>query len=472
MQCWDDERVDPTRTINRIINGVFHHPAQRMMGEDGAADGRRMMFGVVEQWWRSANQDELRRKLSREGVQNMENHLEGVHDTGHGCGKPLGMAKNVGGPSSPIGQAAGGLMGALTGAAGQGGGATGIEKFAEEAVGGGALGGLVGALAGGVGGSLLSGAFGGSSSSRQEPETSSFASSGRTHEGGYQQSYTELGRSGDQYAQAQYSETQLPGGGRETDYQQFQQRGNEYGSGFEERTEQRPTYGGGYEQTTERIYQTPSEVETETWREGRTADGRHYHEAHPEIRSERRGGSDSGSDDSSGRRKHHHKKQHGRGESGEVRGEDYIAPSSNAYGGGGAYGEPPRAETFEERRHEREFESQPAGYSEREAPRRAFEDEGFGNRFQEQPRGEAAYGSGAREHGNEAGWGEERVREDVFGGERRGGGYGERQEETRVDEYREEVREEEYREEVREEEYREEVSEEAYREETSEGGGW
>ena len=456
MQCWDDERVDPTRTINRILNGVFHHPAQRMMGEDGAADGRRMMFGVVEQWWRSANLDELRRKLSREGVQNMENHLEGVHDTGHGCGKPLGMAKNVGGPSSPIGQAASGLMGALTGAAGQGGGASGIGKFAEEAVGGGALGGLVGALAGGVGGSLLSGAFGSSSSNssgRQDPETRSFASSGRTQQGGYQQSYTELGRSGDQYAQAQYSETQLPGGGRETDYQRFQQQ-SEYGSGFEERTEQRPTHGGGYEQTTERVYQTPGEVETETWREGRTADGRHYHEAHPEIRNERRG-SDSGSDDSR-RRKHHHKKHHGRGESGDVRGENYIVPS-NAYGGSGggaAYGE-----TFEERRHEREFESQPAGYNERAAPRGAFEDEGSGNRFEEQRREGygSGYGSGSREqHGNEAGWGEERVREeDAFGGRRREGGYGERQQE----EYREEAREQEYR-------------EEEYREETSEGGRW
>jgi hypothetical protein len=77
MQCWDDGRIDPTRTINRIINGVFHHPAQRNMGDDGAADCRRLMFSVVEQWWRSANQQDLRQQLSREGVQRGLNHKPG-----------------------------------------------------------------------------------------------------------------------------------------------------------------------------------------------------------------------------------------------------------------------------------------------------------------------------------------------------------------------------------------------------------
>jgi hypothetical protein len=406
MQCWDDERADPNRTITRIINGVFHHPAQRMMGEDGAADGRRLMFGVVEQWWGSADQQVLRQKLSREGVLNGENHLEGVHDTGHGCGKPLGMAKNVsGGSGGPLGAAATGLMGALAGS----GGGSEIEKFAEEAVGGGAMGGLLGALAGGVGGGLLSGTFGG----RDEPETQSYSSRSRTQEGGYQQSYTEVGHSRNQYAQAQYSETQLPGGGRETDYQRFQQQG-EYGSGFEQRTETRPTYGGGYEQTTERTYQRSDEVETETWREGRTADGRHYHESQPEYRRERRG-SGSGSDsDGSGRKKHHHK-HHSRE---EERG-DYIAPNEG-------YGEP-RRETFEERRHEREFESQPSY----EAPRRDFEER---NEYRSEGFQNEGYGSR--------------------------GGYGE------------EARQEEYRQEVREEESREEVREEEYREERSEGGGW
>jgi Heterokaryon incompatibility protein Het-C len=79
MQCWDDERVDPTRTINRIINGAFHHPAQRNMGEDGASDCRRLMFGVVEEWWRSANQQDLREQLSREGVRQGLNHKPGEY---------------------------------------------------------------------------------------------------------------------------------------------------------------------------------------------------------------------------------------------------------------------------------------------------------------------------------------------------------------------------------------------------------
>ena len=45
IACWDDERVDPNRTISRIINGVFNHPALRDYGDDGAVDGRRQMFG-------------------------------------------------------------------------------------------------------------------------------------------------------------------------------------------------------------------------------------------------------------------------------------------------------------------------------------------------------------------------------------------------------------------------------------------
>jgi hypothetical protein len=511
MQCWDDERIDPERTINRIIHGVFHHPAQRNMGDDGAVDGRRLMFGVVEAWWRSQDpqeQQELRRQLSRDGVMNSDNHKEGVHDTGHGCGKPLGMAKSSGGASST---AAGALMGGLSSALGSssgggglggfgpgfgGGDTSGIGKFAEEAVGGGALGGLVGVLAGGVGGSLLSGAFGES----KKPQTNTYASQGYTPQGGYQQNYTEVAHGGNQYAQAQYSETQLPGGGRETDYQRFQQTAGGYGAGFEQRTETRPTYGGGFEQTNERIYERPSgQIETETWREGQTADGHHYHEA--EHHMERR---DSDSD-STGRRKHgkHHKKHHS--DSGDERDPpmQYQAPG----GFGGGFGEP-RRETFEQRRFKEprveEFGGRVGGYG--QPPREEYEGRGgFGGgyrepprdtfdqrRFEEPPRqtpfvaatepwasNEAEFNHGAYNepprqeyggrgrydgyqepsrggyeepanldygHGNEAGWGE-RERE---------------REEEEEEEYREEVAEE--REEEREEEYREERREE--------GGGW
>ena len=40
VECWDDERSDAERVINRIINGVFHHLALRDGGDDGARDAR------------------------------------------------------------------------------------------------------------------------------------------------------------------------------------------------------------------------------------------------------------------------------------------------------------------------------------------------------------------------------------------------------------------------------------------------
>lgn len=500
IQCWDDERIDPDRTITRIINGVFHHPALRNQGEDGAADGRRLMFGVVEGWWRSKQQyeqQELRQQLSRDGIMNGLNHKEGVHDTGHGCGKPLGMAKRSGPTSgTPAGMLLSGISEALGG--GEHGSGVGFGGGFDRTnnMGGGPLGGVVGALAGGLGGSLLSGILG-----DDEAKPQAYASQGYTPQGGYQQQYTEVAHGGNQYAQAQYSETRLPGGGQQTDYQRYQQTGAGRGAGFEQRTEMQPMYGGGYEQTNERIYQQPGGiVKTETWKEGQTADGRHYHEAHVQEDE------DSGSDDSR-RRKHgkHHKKKHSeerfeerRGEFGggfgggfEGRGEGFrerLEERREGFGGGfggrgegfrerleereeaieerreefggrgfggragfggreefggrGRFGENPR-ERFEERREE--F-GRPGGFGYQEPARERFEERreeeyggrgGFGGGYQEPPRQE--YGRG---FGNEAGWGER---------------------EREQDEYREEVAEE--REEGREEEYVEERREEG-------GGGW
>ncbi|KAG0651633.1 hypothetical protein D0Z07_2128 [Hyphodiscus hymeniophilus] len=477
IACWDDERIDPTRTINRIINGVFHHPAQRNMGEDGAIDGRRLMFGVVEGWWRSKEQQEqyeLRRQLSRDGVMNGENHKEGVQDTGHGCGKPLGMAssglsKGVGGAGSGV---AGAMMGELSSALGSGGqqyggqSNSGLGKFAEEAVGGGALGGIVGALAGGVGGSLLSG-FGGE-------ETKAYTNQGYTPQGNYQQNYTEVAHQGNEYAQAQYSETVLPGGGRQTDYQRYQQQESGYGAGFEQRTETRPTYGGGYEQTNERIYERPGgDVETETWREGRTSDGRRYHEAehHKEYHS--------GSDSDGSYKKHgkHHKKKYGSDSEDENdRPQQYVPP------GGGGYGENERFGQGQER-----FEEPPrqayGGYGENERfgqgqerlgepPRQAYG--GYGEppreRYEQPSTGRgfggaaAGFGAGGLIGGIAGAFGanefeerrdeyQEPSRQDYGGGNE--AGWGEREEEQQ-----------EYREEEREEEYREERGEE------DGGGGW
>ncbi|PQE28026.1 Heterokaryon incompatibility Het-C protein [Rutstroemia sp. NJR-2017a WRK4] len=424
MSCWDDESIDIDRTIDRIVHGVFHHPALRNYGDDGASDGRQLMFRVVEEWWRNKDEgekEEYRRKLSREGVENGENHLEGVHDTGHGCGKPLGMAKTGPGMSSNSG-----AMGGFGGSGGFGGGpgSEEIGKFAEQAVGGGALGGIVGALAGGVGGSLLSGVLSGG-------KEESYSSSGYNSQGNYQQSYTEVGRSGDRYAQAQYTEERLPGGGRRTEYQEYGQQGRQ-GAGFEQISEQRPTYGGrGYEETNERIYErSDGRVETETWREGRTPEGRHYHEA--QHHREERSGSES---EDSGHKKHgKHKKRHSRRGSNDSnedrdRPQEYVPPGG--YGGGsGGYGESQR-NRYEEPRHEEQSGYGGGGmlYEERrrgeEPPRQEYGGGGGGYGQRRQEYEQPSYGGGG-----DGGYGgreryEEPQREQGFGGGGGGDQFGE-----------------------------------------------
>ncbi|KAK2867846.1 hypothetical protein FQN49_003409 [Arthroderma sp. PD_2] len=142
MECWDDENIDPNRTLTRIVNGVFHHPVHRNFGDDGAADVRQLMFGAVEEWWREKGDDGLRRQLSREGVKNGENHKPGVHDCGHGSGKPLKLSKKSNHGSGSTSGYGGGRQ------------ANELGKLAQEAVGGGALGGLVGGLAGALGQAL------------------------------------------------------------------------------------------------------------------------------------------------------------------------------------------------------------------------------------------------------------------------------------------------------------------------------
>ncbi|KAJ9316494.1 hypothetical protein DTO271D3_3299 [Paecilomyces variotii] len=143
MASWDNEDIDINRTLNRIVHGVFHHPALREQGDDGAADIRHIMFRTVEDWWRGQDDESrnsLRRQLSREGVRNGENHKEGVHDTGHGSCKPIKLSSGSGsgsGPNASVGSFAQSETNR-------------IEKLAQEAVGGGALGGIVGGLLGGV----------------------------------------------------------------------------------------------------------------------------------------------------------------------------------------------------------------------------------------------------------------------------------------------------------------------------------
>ncbi|KAI9743502.1 MAG: hypothetical protein M1818_002815 [Claussenomyces sp. TS43310] len=277
IAAWDDERIDPNRTCSRIINGVLHHPAQRNMGEDGAIDGRRIMFGVVQQWWeqkQSYEQDELRTQLSRDGVSNGLNHKPGEHDTGHGSCKPLGIAKHS------EGCGAGGILSDLLSALGGGATATGagsgygrpteqssqIGRFAEQAVGGGALGGVVGALTGGIGGSLLGEVFG---NDEKKTYTQEYAS----RDGGVTESYTELGRARDEhgqpeYGQAQYQQTRYPDGRQRTEFAEYEQQGSGRGSGgygYEESYEERPVRGG-YEENVDRTYREPG-GETERYQE-------------------------------------------------------------------------------------------------------------------------------------------------------------------------------------------------------------
>lgn len=289
MACWDDERIDVNRTLTRIINGVFHHPALRDYGADGAVDGRRQMFDVVEQWWESKNQREQRTlldQLSREGVQNGRNHKEGVHDSGHGCGKPLGMptyrtaasSGAIGGPT--FGPAREGRGGRITGEQA----AMGVGQLAGEAVGGGALGGIVGGVVGGVGAGLLSDSFQGDDDRKKKYSKQEYG-----RDGSYTQSYVEMGHHKKKHdddeersAQAEFRQTSFPEGGRRQEYQRYEQSGSGYGSdghGYHQVQETRPSYGGGYERVTESKYERPGgEWESERRREGRSGDGQYYSE--------------------------------------------------------------------------------------------------------------------------------------------------------------------------------------------------
>ncbi|KAL3472410.1 heterokaryon incompatibility protein Het-C-domain-containing protein [Aspergillus californicus] len=173
MELWDDEQADIECTMDRIISGVFHHPALHRGGRDGSGDIRRTMFETVREWWGSKSEFELeslREQLSRDGVQEGKNHKEGVHDSGHGCGKPLtvhkGSQSSGQGPKSEFG---------------------GIDKIASEAAGGGSLGDLVGGLVSGVGSMLLN-ESGGESKRRGEVE---YGFTQENHQPQYEQRHEE-----------------------------------------------------------------------------------------------------------------------------------------------------------------------------------------------------------------------------------------------------------------------------------------
>ena len=294
--CWDDERIDVDRTLNRIINGVLHHPALRSYGDDGAADGRRLMFSVVEQWWREKDEGEremMRDQLSRDGVEQGRNHKDGVHDTGHGCGKPLGMPGiTTAGSSGAVGGKAtsnvfGEISSALAGESefdagfsGSGrqpsaaGPSAGLGNFAEEAIGGGALGGVLSELVGSAGGGLLGEAFSDSKLSHQNQQYESDGSyTQRISETGYAQPHY----GGNQrFGQAEYSQTNFPMGGGRQEFQRFEEDDRYGRTDFDEQVirESRPIYGGSYEQSTEATYgRQGSEWESEVRRTEQTPFG-------------------------------------------------------------------------------------------------------------------------------------------------------------------------------------------------------
>jgi hypothetical protein len=288
VACWDDDRIDIARTLDRIINGVFHHPALRNGGQDGARDGRAAMFGVVERWWGEMSDREradMRDRLSRDGVQQGRNHKEGVHDTGHGCGKPLGIpngktTSSSGAISGPASDLLGRINEGLTGVNPAGppsAQSNAIASHVGEAVGGGALGSIVGGIAGG----LLGGAFGQDS----KAETTSYQSGGYHQDGSYTSSVTQAGyRPGGQgqperYGQAQMSQTQFSSGGHREEYKRYEQdgRSGKTGYGYQESSELRPQQGGGYEQRTEQRYEHPGgRYESEVQVQGVTGSGRQY----------------------------------------------------------------------------------------------------------------------------------------------------------------------------------------------------
>ncbi|KAL8337932.1 hypothetical protein RB601_006698 [Gaeumannomyces tritici] len=251
MQAWDDHNMDIGRLMNRIISGVLHHPAQRDQGRDGAEEGRSIIFRSVEEWWNGMDEgakDEYRRKLSREGVENGQNHKEGQHDSGHGCGKPLGMHKNfeTGGGTMEdriAHAAAGALLGGVT---------SGISEIVKQGSGGQinipAYQSQQSNYSGNSGeGSGISSFIGNLLGGLNKEETSSSSRSYDREDGGHTQSYSQYGRSdsGDRYGQAEYSQTDYDDGSQRSEYRRYEQR--ETSGGYEERSERRHESNRGQE---------------------------------------------------------------------------------------------------------------------------------------------------------------------------------------------------------------------------------
>ncbi|KHJ36152.1 putative nima-interacting protein [Erysiphe necator] len=230
MQCWDDSRIDVDRTLNRILQGSLNHPALRNQGEDGAADGRQIMFRVVENWWNSLNNQEkykMRQNLSRDGVKNGKNH-QGTPDCGHGCGHPIKMNKTMGDIKPGSGAASVAMTGLSSVLSGKNSssGASSVGKIASKAAGGGVLGGLVGAIAEGIGGSLLSGG--------KRPNTQNSGMSDYTEQENYKLNSNESYAPGNQDTQTGYYKPQDQNYSNTDQYQANNQSNSQFGGRTDE----------------------------------------------------------------------------------------------------------------------------------------------------------------------------------------------------------------------------------------------
>ncbi|OCT49783.1 hypothetical protein CLCR_06651 [Cladophialophora carrionii] len=330
VACWDDESVDVERTLNRVIHGVLHHPALRDYGQDGASDGRRLMFGVVEEWWHGKSErekDGLREQLSRRGVETGRNHKPGVKDHGHGSNRPLGMAKlNYNTNQSSIG---GGIAGDALGAIGSalGGNSQSNQRppnvqrisdqagrMAGEALGGGVLGSLVGGIASQVSGDILGGGL------NQGQETFKRESYNRQDQS-RTETVTQVGHSqgGDRYGQAQYSRTYGDSGERRhEEYNRFEQRETSSGGWQSEVHRQERSGEGRYHEETRYASPPPGPANlTEVFRRYGDDDDESSQRRRQEHHQGRRRDDD---DDDNNRRRHNR---------------DEESHSSGGYGGSG-----------------------------------------------------------------------------------------------------------------------------------------
>jgi hypothetical protein len=227
MEAWDNEGRDINQVCDEIIGGVFHHPAFRN-GEDRrpGSRGRQAMFAVVEEWWNSkdsSEQDEFRSCLSREGVEAGRHHKEGVHDSGHGCGKPLKRNMNLSGGGNNIGAAVGEHVGVALENALSGGVKDGDSGLGSML--GGMLGSAISSRLGGDTGSFLQKQTSSSSyESRQESSYESRQESSSYSRGGAEEtSYS----SRETYETPEYSRTteRYGGGGRGEEERTYERRG-------------------------------------------------------------------------------------------------------------------------------------------------------------------------------------------------------------------------------------------------------